>query len=292
MNRFIIEEQLPNTFQSLIDQWYRPLFDELLAAINAGKLSVLGVTGTQGSGKSTLAKLLQCVLQDAYGRTVVSLSMDDFYLRRADRKTLATLIHPLLATRGVPGTHDVDLMLSTIDNLLNSDGEVAIPRFDKSVDDRKPQQQWDRVVAPVDLVIIEGWCVCAPPQCDEALIEPINELERDEDSDGTWRRFVNNELKHKYKTLFGRIDQLIMLQAPNFEAVYRWRGRQEQKLKTAIGDQSNVASNKTMNEQQLRRFIQHYERLTRECLAHLPATADVVFTLNEEQIITERINNP
>ena len=34
---------------------------------------------------------------------------DDFYLTQAQRQDLAQQIHPLLKSRGVPGTHDVPL---------------------------------------------------------------------------------------------------------------------------------------------------------------------------------------
>jgi D-glycerate 3-kinase len=42
-------------------------------------------------------------------------------------------VHPLLATRGVPGTHDIDLAINTI-NAVCSGLPTPITRFDKSTD--------------------------------------------------------------------------------------------------------------------------------------------------------------
>lgn len=304
LDRFITEESLPASFKELAIEWYLPLFHELNASIQNGELSVLGVAGTQGSGKSTLSNLLQQGLQECFDLRVIAVSMDDFYLSHQTRKTLAAQIHPLLQTRGVPGTHDAELAMNTIKALLHQQGEVAIPRFDKATDDRKPKEHWDHTAAPVDLVILEGWCVCAPAQPDNELADPINELERTEDRNGAWRHFVNEKLKQDYQVLFDCIDQLILLQAPSFDAVYRWRGQQEEKLKQSAlklnavdtSDAVNTLQpskqpSKMMDEQQLRRFIQHYERLTLQSLKYLPSQANIVFTLNEAQQITQRINN-
>jgi D-glycerate 3-kinase len=76
-------------------------------------LFVLGLCGAQGSGKSTLAAALARMLARDGTRTAI-LSLDDIYLTRAERLQLAREVHPLFATRGAPGTHDVALGLATI----------------------------------------------------------------------------------------------------------------------------------------------------------------------------------
>jgi D-glycerate 3-kinase len=237
----------------------------------------VGLCGSQGSGKSTLAAAIKALLE-ARNITVAALSIDDLYLKREERLALAERIHPLLSTRGVPGTHDVALGIETL-RALASPGIVAIPSFDKSRDDRRPRELWPAVRAPMQVVILEGWCVGAAPQEDSLLTEPVNALERDLDADGTWRHFVNRALAGEYQQLFARIDRLILLKAADFDVVYEWRLEQEHKLRQQViaegGDLSRV-----MSDQEVRTFIGHYERLTRHILDEMPGRADVVVQLD------------
>jgi D-glycerate 3-kinase len=231
---------------------------------------VLGLCGPQGSGKSTGADALQRLLEDRGARTAV-FSLDDLYLTKAERAGLAASVHPLFATRGPPGTHDIALGLATLDALARRGG-VRLPRFDKATDDRAPTSAWPEIETPVDLVIFEGWCVGARPQPVEALDLPINALEAAEDPDGRWRAAVNQALAGAYQTLFSRIDLLVLLRPPAFDVVLDWRREQEQGLRARTGG--------GMSDAALVRFIQHYERLTRWIDAEAPARAEVVIPLD------------
>ena len=180
-------------------------------------LAVLGLCGAQGSGKSTLAQALLARM-GARGVASAILSIDDLYLTKGEREVLAGTVHPLLRTRGVPGTHDVALGLRVLDGLAA--GQAAcLPRFDKAVDDRLPEGAWPQAGVGLRLLILEGWCVGARAQEAGELDAPVNALERDEDGDGRWRRFVNAALAGDYQTLFGRIDALALLAAPGFDVV-------------------------------------------------------------------------
>lgn len=125
-------------------------------------------------------------------------------------------VHPLLATRGVPGTHDPALGLQLF-SALDRREPVALPVFDKALDDRAPPEQWPVVPSDRELVIFEGWCVGARPQRAEELDQPINRLEAEEDRDGRWRRYVNDALAGDYQPLFARLDLLVLLAAPDWE---------------------------------------------------------------------------
>lgn len=238
-----------------------------------GHVFVLGLCGAQGSGKSTLAAGLKARM-DADGVATALLSMDDLYHTRAERKALAAAVHPLLETRGVPGTHDVALGLDVVAALERGEA-AALPRFDKGTDDRLPEGAWDRAAAGTRLLILEGWCVGATPQQDAALVLPVNALERDEDGEGRWRRFVNAALAGAYQALFARIDALVLLAAPDFDVVLRWRTQQEQDLRAAAG--------RGMRDADVARFIAHYERLTRHILAEMPGRADMVLALDADR---------
>ena len=223
------------------------------------------IAGLQGTGKSTLAAQI-AALAARDGRQVVVLSIDDFYLGHDARQVLGRRIHPLCATRGAPGTHDVALACDVID-ALRAGRPTALPRFDKIGDDCLPTSQWPIVQAP-DLVILEGWFLKVPAESDAELQAPVNALERDEDPDGTWRRWSNTSLAHDYPPLWTRLDRLLFLQGPGFEIVPTWRWQQEQTLQAAHPDRQ------AMNQSQVERFVQFFERVSRQAMRTLPRIAD------------------
>jgi D-glycerate 3-kinase len=279
---FITREGLPAGYRDTVEQWFVPLAETVLSHLAYSKRTlIVGVSGCQGSGKSTLAELLVLLLKQMMGLRCINLSIDDFYHTHARRQELGATVHPLLATRGVPGTHDVELALATL-KALREQGEVRIPRFNKGVDDRAPQSEWPQVLAPVDVIVLEGWCLSIGPEDEAALQMPINELEANEDGQGLWRRYVNAQLQGPYAEFYALVDFLVFLKAPDFAKVYEWRQRQEDKLAARV---SGEAAKRVMSPAQLKRFIQHYERLTRHGLATLSARADVVFELTAEQTI-------
>ncbi len=239
---------------------------------------ILGICGAQGSGKSTLSRHL-CERIEARGGRVALLSIDDLYLSRKARTQMAVDVHPLFATRGVPGTHDVGLGLAVLDGLRRGTA-VRLPRFDKSSDDPKPESEWPVVDRPVDVVLFEGWCVGARPQDEAALSTPINDLERDYDPDGRWRHAVNAALGGPYRDLFARLDRLVFLAAPDFAVVRAWRTQQEHGLKHRLKREGRRGSH-VMSDAEVGRFVQYYERLTRHILATMPAYADLTLRLDE-----------
>ncbi len=260
---------------------------DLVAALAASpkRPLIVGLCGSQGSGKSTLAAALLPRLEARGFRTAI-LSLDGLYLTATDRATLGATVHPLLRTRGVPGTHDIALAHRMVD-ALGRPGIVQLPRFDKAADDRAADTL--PVEGPVDLILFEGWCVGTMPEAPDALAAPVNSLERNKDPDGRWRRFVNMSLAGTYRTLFDRIDRLILLAAPSFDIVHRWRTQQEEDLRAR-----SPAGAALMDATAIARFIQHYERLTRHILAEMPGRADLILRLNDDRgvIAVERPEPP
>lgn len=270
LDDFLPAEGLPASFRATVERICTPVADLAEEAHRAlGRTAIVGLCGPQGSGKSTIAAAVREILA-ARGRTVAVLALDDLYLSKDDRARLAAEVHPLFATRGPPGTHDPALGLEAL-SVLSRPGELIMPRFDKAADTRRPSSEWAHIRGPVDVVLFEGWCVGARPQPPEALVAPVNALEREEDPDGRWRTFVNTALDGAYGPVFARLHRLVLLAPPGFEVVARWRAEQEAKLRARTG--------RGMSPTAIARFVAHYERLTRWILQEMPSRADLVFRL-------------
>ena len=248
---------------------YRQLAALLVDDWRRRGIGSVGIGGGQGAGKSTLCRLVEAAGK-ALGTRVVVLGLDDFYLTKAERQELARAVHPLLATRGPPGTHavaDLRRALAT----LRKPGEIRVPRFDKGADDRTA---FATLRGPADVVVVEGWCVGAPP-AETAGAAPINALEREHDGDGRWRRYTEQALRGEYARLNAELNAVVFLQVPGLPAVRRWRLQQEAERPPA----------QRMTKSDVFRFVEHYERVTRRMLATLPNTADVVVELDDAHAV-------
>ncbi len=288
---FLERNQLPTAYMDAAKQWFSPLVDHIVAEYNHNKTpKIVGINGCQGSGKSTLADYLCTAVSEQLDMKTVALSLDDFYLTKSERHELAKQVHPLLATRGVPGTHDVELAISCIKQLQAGE-KTLITRFDKSIDDRVSQDQLSSIEEPVGLIVLEGWCLGALPQQPETLTTAINQLEKEEDTDAIWRNYVNQALIDEYPALFNLADELIMLQAPSFDTVFNWRLEQEQKLVKRLEKEGKNTHSGIMNEHQIRRFISYFERVTENSLQEMPQRADHLFTLGLSREITSYSQN-
>ena len=278
---FIVTNKLPDSYIHHIQKWFSPVAKHIaLSKKKAGAPLVVGINGAQGSGKSTLAHLLVRIFTEEYQLNAVHFSIDDFYLTQKERRKLADDIHPLLATRGVAGTHDTTLLKQVLTDLINGVSATVIPRFNKAEDDRYPPDKWGFTKGAVDIIVFEGWCLGAEPQGKHELLIPINRLEAEQDPDCYWRRYVNQQLQAIYPELFELIDTWIMLKAPSFDCVFNWRLEQENKLRASISKPS-----KLMADHDIKRFIQHYQRITEHTLETLPAKVDYLFELDSQREI-------
>ena len=273
IERLIEAEGLPADYRAIVDRYWRPLSEDI-AERNAGTPLIVGINGAQGAGKSTLCKFLEVLLVE-HNQIGVTLSLDDLYLPKAERQALARDVHPLLATRGVPGTHSPALGQAVID-AIRPGKSFEMPRFDKSVDDRRPAGEL--IEGRVDVLLFEGWCLGAVPQEPSALATPVNSLEAEEDADGIWRKFVNQALRGDYAALFGQLDMLIMLKVPDFAAVRRNRALQEDKLRARNPDAPGL-----MDAAGLKHFLDQYERLTEWMFAEMPERADILVEIDRDQ---------
>ena len=285
LDKFIVEEDLPDPFRTVFLAWYAGMTAHLAEwASRVETTPLIGFSGCQGSGKSTLVRAMAHVLREAHDVAIAVLSLDDFYLPKGARQAMAETVHPLFATRGVPGTHDLALLTRTI-AALRGTGSVPLPRFDKATDDRTEMVHWRQESAPVGLILLEGWCIGIPPQPVEALVQPVNETEANKDSDRVWRAEVNRHLESDYATLFAELDALLLLQAPSFDAVFNWRWQQEQQLSRLFQRDHPTLTDPTMTQSEVADFVLHYQRLTEHGMATLPDRADCVWELTEDRSV-------
>ena len=284
--RFLQEASLPDSVAFNFMRWHAGVTQSLAQrAKTADTPPLIGFSGCQGSGKSTLVALMAKVMREVYGVSTVVLSLDDFYLTKAARAALAESIHPLFATRGVPGTHDLALLNDTISALRQPSGAVPVPAFDKALDDRTEIVHWRQVSAPVQLILLEGWCVGLLPQSESELESPINPMEAEQDPSLVWRREVNRQLANGYAHLFGELDALLLLQAPSFDAVFEWRWQQEQRLSEQFQQDHPDRPDPTMSRSEVADFVLHYQRLTEHALKTLPDRADFVWELATDRAV-------
>ena len=247
------------------------------------KTLIIGLAGGQGTGKTTISSILKLILVKCFNLKVFKISIDDFYKTRKERIKISKKIHPLLLTRGVPGTHDEELIINFFKKLKEKNFYVTkLPKFDKSLDDRVKKNKWYKIRTKPDIVILEGWCVGATPQTDNQLLKPINTLEKKLDKSLKWRKYVNLQLKKKYKKFHIMLDYFIYLRAKNFLILQKWRLKQERKL---IINKKNKNSLKVMNKKQVLKFMMTYQRITEHMFRTAKKNSSIFMTLDKNHNI-------
>ncbi len=260
-----------------LNKFYLPLSDWIYSIyIKDRKIKTIGLSGGQGSGKSTITGILKLILKKKYGLELCVFSIDDFYKTKSERIKMSKKTHPLFLTRGVPGTHDLNLINKTLNKLKRKNFKtVVIPKFDKSIDDRANKKKWQKIKKRPNIIIFEGWCVGARNQNNKNLKKSLNEIEKKHDIDLKWRKIVNKYLKNQYQKIFKKIDKLVYLKAPNFNYIFKWRLRQEQKLKLTSKNK------KIMSKSKVKEFIMFYERITKQMMKDYPKISDLTIFLDK-----------
>ena len=244
---------------------------------------LIGLAGGQGTGKTTISSILKIILTKYFKLNVFKISIDDLYKTRKDRMSLSKKIHPMLLTRGVPGTHDINIMIKFFENLKNKKfKKLKLPKFDKSIDDRRSKKFWYTINNRPDVIILEGWCVGAKSENNKSLKRNVNSLEKTNDKMMIWRKFVNNNLKNSYKNLFSQINCLIYLKAKNFKLLQQWRLKQEKKLLIKSKQKKN---SKIMNKAAVINFMQTYQRITQNMFKYAPKYSSIILNLNSNHQI-------
>ena len=247
----------------------------------------VGLAGGQGTGKTTISSLIRIILIKYFKLNVFRISIDDFYKTRKERINLSKRIHPMLLTRGVPGTHDINMILNFFKkSKVKKFKRLKLPTFNKAVDDRFNKNRWYDLKKRPDVVIFEGWCVGAKSEKNISLKKTINSMEKVKDHKQIWRRYVNQQLKSKYNSLYSKLNCLIYLKAKNFSLLQKWRLKQERKLWVKSKKKSNL---KIMSRGDVINFMQTYQRITQNMFRYMPKYASIILTLNSNHQIKSAV---
>ena len=247
----------------------------------------VGLAGGQGTGKTTISSLIRIILTKYFKLNVFRISIDDFYKTRKERISLSKKVHPMLLTRGVPGTHDINMILSFFKKAKSKKFKrLKLPTFNKAVDDRFSKKKWYDLKKRPDVIIFEGWCVGAKSENNITLKKTINSMEKAKDQKHIWRKHVNDQLKSKYKTLYSQLNCLIYLRAKNFSLLQKWRLKQERKLWIKSKIKSNL---KIMSRGDVINFMQTYQRITQNMFKYMPKYASIIFNLNSNHQIKSAV---
>ena len=269
--------------EKMIKSFLIPVSFWIASKANKSKPYFVGLAGGQGTGKTTISSIVAIILRKYFKKNVFKISIDDFYKTRRERKNLSKKIHPMLMTRGVPGTHDVQIMLDFFKKAKSKNfKKMKLPSFNKALDDRHSIKNWYKINLKPDVIIFEGWCVGARPETNKTLKKPINFLEKNKDEKLIWRKYVNQQLKTKYKKLYSQLNCMIYLKAKNFSLLQKWRLKQENKLWLKTKKKS---SNKIMSKGDVINFMQTYQRITQNMLKYAPKYSSIILNLNRNHQI-------
>ena len=234
--------------QILWDVWL-PLAMKIAAQHQQlGKPFIQGILGAQGTGKTTMSMILVLILQHLGYRTL-SLSLDDLYKTYSDRLALMQQDSRLL-WRGPPGTHDIHLATSLLDQIHQGNSPVIVPRFDKSAYGGMGDRTTPEVIMDnIDIVLFEGWFVGVKPIDPMAfLTAPAPILT---DADRQFASDMNSQLTN-YLPLWERLDSLIVLYPTDYRYSLAWRKQAERQM---------IATGKSgMSDAEIEEFVNYFWR--------------------------------
>ena len=291
--KFIKSQEISNekfkNKEKMIKSFLIPISFWIAKKVDKKESYIVGLSGGQGSGKTTISSIISIILRKYFKLNVFTISIDDFYKTRKERFSLSKKIHPSLMTRGVPGTHDINMMLDFFKRLKRKEFKsLKLPKFNKAIDNRYNKKLWHSLKKRPDIIIFEGWCVGAKAEKNNTLKKSINSFEKFRDKKLIWRRYVNKQLQSKYKQLYDQLNCLLYIKSNNFNLLRNWRIKQENKLRLK-NKRSN--SNKIMSNKEVINFMNTYQRVTQNMFKTVPKVASIILNLNTNHQIKSVIYN-
>ena len=247
---FNIQIDPPSLIFPLLWHYWLPLAQRLAnQQQQIGRSLIQGLLGGQGTGKTTLGCVLNILLRHL-GKTLLSISLDDFYKTYAERQKLRDH-SPALIWRGPPNTHDIDLGIQVLQQLRDRSPDnpkaIAIPRFDKSLHNGAGDRIAPETSDGADIILFEGWFVGMRPlpiTAFQNFVSPILS-----ESDREFALECNANL-YNYLPLWEYLDSLIVIKPEDYNYSYQWRIEAEHKL---------IAAGQTgMSDQEITQFVEYF----------------------------------
>ncbi len=291
--KFIKSQETPKekfkNKEKMIKSFLIPISFWIAKKVDKKRSYIVGLSGGQGSGKTTISSIISIILRKYFKLNVFTISIDDFYKTRKERFLLSKRIHPSLMTRGVPGTHDINMMLDFFKRVKGKKFRLLkLPKFNKAIDERYNKKLWHSLKKRPDVIIFEGWCVGAKPEKNSTLKKSVNSLEKLKDKKLTWRRYVNKQLKSKYKQLYDQLNCLLYIKSNNFSLLRKWRIKQEKKLMLKKKRSNKF---KIMSDKEVINFMRTYQRVTQNMFKYVPKYASIILNLKSNHQIKSVIYN-
>jgi len=162
----------------------------------------------------------------------------------------------MLQGRGLPGTHDTDLLhqaLTEISAASGSNMNIPLPIFDKSqyagYGDRSPDQVI--IQDTPDVFILEGWCLGFRPLPVETLRQRWQGAKHANRHSFASIETINRNLNVIADKTYGFFIAHISLQPDSYDNIYVWRTQQEHAMKAGNGG-------KGMTDEQVVAFVDRY----------------------------------
>lgn len=145
---------------------YMPLADLMLGWCQSKRPCVIGIAGSPGVGKTSLTAVLSIAAEIISDVLVAVVSLDDFYLEPPERQRLGH------KWRAVPGTHDLKLLSTFLEEVKSEKTEIEIPRYDTRTEKRLHPVRSARP----QVIFFEGFFVGAPVPGYELLRNSLSYL--------------------------------------------------------------------------------------------------------------------
>jgi len=184
---------------------------------------------------------LESALFKGLGIKTAVISYDDLYLTNEDQQkvTNANPSNKFLAGRGVAGTHDMQLGIDKLREMIydSADGKsISVPQYDKTAfngkGDRFPKDKWKQIDGKIDLVIVEGWML-GYRKVDESnsALQSFQTYEGELES----TKHINSLMTQYEQHWHPFFDASILVGVNNPDIVYKWREEAENTQRRSKG---------------------------------------------------------
>jgi len=222
------------------------LMDMANCKSKSGKPLIIGINGMQGIGKTTFGQIA-FLIGEKLSVNIASVSIDDFYTTYEQRQILKKK-DPRIHSRGPPGTHDVDAIRESFNQIIRKEKTISFPIFDKSLHHGEGNRiQNKSTISDLDILLFDGWMVGYEKQNFKKIKKFPKLLNNPEDM--KFASYMNSELLN-YMPLWKYFNHFLMMVPKKYEYSIEWRKEAERKMR-----KSGKAGK---SEEQIEEFVKYF----------------------------------